>query len=356
MRERTRHPIAAFLWRQRGALSPLVILTHDHPDPDAIASAWALAHLAGRLGGVRTRIVYGGVIGRMENQMMVRTLRVPIRPVKPPELTLVAHVALVDTQPPFQNNRFPPRQRATLVIDHHRRNPNTTADFLLIDESAGATTTLLAEALVASGLEVPSRLATALVYGIGSETQNLGREAGPRDIAAYRTFFPKASIASLSKIQNPPRPGSFFTTLGRAIHHAFISGRIIGVHLGSVPSQDVVAHMADFLLTHEQMRWSIVTGRYAGRLFVSLRTRNPRAEAGQLLWRLLGSGTSAGGHAMIAGGSIAVGQDASKAAWVAAERRVTTDFLNSQGYQAPFAVAYPFRVKSARHFPGSNLA
>lgn len=343
-----RHPIAAFLSRQRGALSRLVILTHDHPDPDAIASAWALAHLAERLGGARSRIVYGGVIGRMENQTMVRTLRVPIRPVKSQELAQADHVALVDTQPPFQNNRFPPRRRATLVIDHHRRNPHTVADFLLIDETAGATTTLLAEALLAARLEVPSRLATALVYGISSETQNLGREAGPRDIAAYRAFFPKASIATLSKIQNPPRPGSFFTTLGRAIHHAFIIGRVIGVHLGSAPSQDVVAHMADFLLTHEKMRWSVVTGRYDGRLFVSLRTRNPRAEAGRLLWRLLGSGTSAGGHAMIAGGSIPVGTSASEAAWVSAERQVMTAFLTSQGYKEPFAFQYPYRVSGRR--------
>ena len=347
-RERSRHPIAAFLAHHRRDLAKLLILTHDHPDPDAIASAWALAHLAQRLCGVRARIVYGGVIGRMENQTMVRALHIPVRPVKPQELAAAGPVALVDTQPPFQNNRFPARRRATLVIDHHRRNPHTAADFLLIDETAGATTTLLAEALLAAGVEVSSRLATALVYGIGSETQNLGREAGPRDIAAYRAFFPKASIASLSKIQNPPRPGSFFLTLGKAVHHAFLVGRVIGVHLGPVPSQDVVAHMADFLLTHERMRWSIVTGRYDGRLYVSLRTRDRRAEAGRLLWRLLGSGTSAGGHGMIAGGSVAVEAGASEAAWVAAERQVAASFLKSQGYKEPFEFQYPYRLSGRR--------
>jgi len=289
-------------------------------------------------------MAYGGVIGRMENQLLVRTLGVPIRPLKPQDLDEIADVAVVDTQPPFQNNRFPKRRRAALVVDHHPRHPKTSAGFALIDRTAGATATLLTEALFASRLEIPARLATALVYGIASETQNLGREAGPRDVAAYRALFPKASMRSLSRIQHPPRPSSFFYTLGTAIHQAFVIGRIIGVHLGRVPSQDVVAHMADFLLTHEGMRWSIVTGRYAGKLFVSLRTRDRRAEAGRLLWRLLGSGTSAGGHGMIAGGAVVVGEQANESAWIASERQLTGAFLRSQGCREPFHLAFPYRA------------
>lgn len=337
-----KNPILSYLAEKGRSLSPLLILTHNHPDPDAMASAWALAYLADRLHRVRSRIVYGGIIGRMENQMMVRLLRLPIHPVKPEDFERYRSIALVDTQPPFQNNRFPPNRRAAAVIDHHPRNPRTQADLLLIDEEAGATTTLLTEALDESGLSIPTALATALVYGIGSETQNLGREAGPRDVAAYRALFPRISMRTLARIQNPLRPGSFFHTLGKAIHRAFVVKDVIGVHLGEVPSQDIVAHMADLLMTHEGMRWSITTGRYEGRLFVSLRTRNPRAEAGRLLWRLLGAGTSAGGHGMIAGGSVAVG-DAPEDGWRKAEDDVVQAFLKSQGHKEPFDFTFPFR-------------
>ncbi|MBI4343934.1 MAG: DHH family phosphoesterase [Candidatus Omnitrophica bacterium] len=342
--ERLRHrALLSFIARRGRDLSPLLILTHDHPDPDAIASAWALAHLLERLAGVRSRIVYGGIIGRMENQLLVRLLRIPLSPVKPQDFERYRRVAVVDTQPPFQNNRLPARHRPAIILDHHRRNPRTHAECAIIDPAAGATTTLLVEALQAARAPIPPRLATALVYGIISETQHLGREAGPRDVAAYRACFPRASIAALSKIQNPPRPPSFFHVLERAIRHAFTAGRVIGVHLGPVPSQDIVAHMADFLLTHEQMRWSIVTGRYDGRLFISLRTRNPRAEAGRLLWRLLGRTTRAGGHSMIAGGSIEVGAEASEAAWRAAERELAAAFLRSQGRREPLALHHPFQ-------------
>jgi len=338
------HPLLEFLSKASFDNGRLLILTHNHPDPDAIASAWALATIAEKRYGIRCRIVYGGIIGRMENQTLVRILRVPIQPFRPEHLDRFKDVALVDTQPPFQNNPFRKGRKATLVIDHHPRNANTKAECAIIDERAGATTTVLAEAFLASGLDMPSRLATAMVYGIGSETQNLGRETEARDISAYRWLFARANIQSLSKIQNPPRPGSFFYTLGKAIKHAFVIGKIIGVHLGPVPSQDIVAHMADFLMSHEKMRWSIVTGRYDGRLFVSLRTRNPSARAGRLLWRLLGAGTSAGGHRMIAGGSVSVGKEASQADWLAAEEQVMADFLKSQSFKEPFALQYPYQI------------
>ncbi len=338
------HPLLNFLDTLALEERSLLILTHNHPDPDAIASAWALAHLVEKRHAIRSRIVFAGIIGRMENQTLVRLLRVPIHPFRDGVLDKYHAVALVDTQPPFQNNPFPPARKATLVIDHHPRNERTKADEMIIDTEAGATTTILAEVLQEAGIEIPSRLATAMVYGIGSETQNLGRETGPRDVAAYRWLFSRVNVHSLARIQNPPRPPSFFYTLGKAVRHAFTIGRVIGVHLGPVPSQDIVAHMSDFLMTHDKMRWSLVTGRYDGRLFVSLRTLNREARAGRLLWRLLGAGTSAGGHRMIAGGSVDVGRDASEESWREAEEKVMTDFLKSQGVKEPFALQYPYQT------------
>ena len=38
--------LLTYLAKNGGTLSPLLILTHDYPDPDALASAWALQHLA----------------------------------------------------------------------------------------------------------------------------------------------------------------------------------------------------------------------------------------------------------------------------------------------------------------------
>lgn len=299
--------LVKFLTEKGKSLSPLTILTHDHPDPDSLVSAWALAHLAQHLGKIRCRIVYGGMIGRAENRLMAERLLVPARALRKGELAGVKHLALVDTQPPFKNNRCPPRRIPDLIVDHHPRHADTQADMALIDEKVGATTTILVEALVAAGLRVPGRLATGIVYGIGSETQNLGREATPRDMTAYQFFWPKAHMKTLWRISYPQRSEEFFATLARGVRDAFIVGRVVGVHLGPVQTPDSVAQIADFLMTLEKTRWSVVTARYNGRLHVSLRSNDPGAGAGRLLKRLLGGGNRGGGHGMIAGGSLEIG-------------------------------------------------
>ncbi|MEK7233741.1 MAG: phosphoesterase [Elusimicrobiota bacterium] len=323
------------LLTERGrSLSPLTILTHDHPDPDALASAWALSHLAQTLGKIRTRIVYGGMIGRAENRLMAERLLLPARPLRMGELAGVPHLALVDTQPPFKNNRCPPRRIPDLILDHHPRHADTHADTALIDVGVGATTTILVEALVAAGIMIPSRLATAIVYGIGSETQNLGREATVRDMGAYQVLWPKANMKTLWRISYPQRSEQFFMTLARAVRGAFVVGRVVGANLGEVGSPDSVAQMADFLLTLEKMRWSIVTARFRGRLHVSLRANVPGAGAGRLLKRLLGGGNRGGGHGLIAGGSLEIGADAPQSAWRDTEEKIVRDFLQHQGLNA----------------------
>lgn len=324
------------------SLSPLTILTHDHPDPDALASAWALAYLAQHLGKIRCRIVYGGAIGRAENRVMAERLLVPARPLRKGELAGVPHLALVDTQPPFKNNRCPPRRIPDLIVDHHPRHADTQADLALIDEEVGATTTIMVEALALAGLRVPRRLATGIVYGIGSETQNLGREATPRDMDAYQAFWPKANMKTLWRISYPQRSEAFFETLARAVREAFVVGRVVGVHLGEVNTPDRVAQMADFLLTLEKMRWSIVTARFQGRLHVSLRSNDAGAGAGRLLKRLLGGGNRGGGHGMIAGGSLELGEAADDARWREAEDKVAADFLTNLGLD-PLERRWPFR-------------
>ncbi|HVE12405.1 MAG TPA: DHH family phosphoesterase [Elusimicrobiota bacterium] len=345
---RARHARALLrhLVKKGKRLGPLLIVTHDHPDPDAMASAWSLAHLAQNLCRIRTRIVYGGMIGRRENRIMAESLGVPAHPLRKGELAEYEHAALVDTQAPFRNNRFPPRRHPDILIDHHQRHPDTAADLAIIDESVGATTTLLGEALLLSGVRVPPALATAIVYGIGSETQNLGREAGRRDADVYRAFMSKANMRDLWRIANPRRPASFFQTLARSIREAFVVRGIIGVNLGPIAIPDQVAQTADFLLTHERMQWSIATGRFNGRLHVSLRTHDTEGAAGRLLKKLLGGGNRGGGHRMIAGGSQDVGADAPESTWREAEEAIVSAFLRSRGVQDPTQREYPFRSES----------
>jgi len=334
-----------FLSRQPRPES-LLIMTHDHPDPDAMASAFALAYLASRVYGIRIKMVYGGAIGRMENRTMVDVLRLPVSALAPEDLTAFQHVALVDTQPPFGNNSFPIDRTAYLVIDHHPRHRRTRAGLALIQTRFGATATILAQALLSLKRRLPTRLATAMAYGIASETQNLGREAGARDIEAYLALLPRCDMRLLGRMQHPRRSRSFFRTVGHAMQNAFLSGRLIGVHLEEVETPDLVAQLADFLVACQGVRWSICTGRYQGRLHVSLRLVQPgTVEAGTLLSRTLGKRGRAGGHGMIAGGSLELPPDAGESDWRRIEQWVVRRLTQRLQDRPVARVAWPFRSK-----------
>ena len=60
--------------------------------------------------------------------------------------------------------------------------------------------------------------------------------------------------------------------------------------------------IADLLLRMEGKTWSLCTGPYGDRIYLSLRTTNPRADAGRLMRRLVGRQGKGGGHGMMAGG------------------------------------------------------
>ena len=153
----------------------ILIVTHDHPDPDALAAAYALRHLILMKTGRAAVIAYDGVIGRGENCAMVRELEietVPLATLDPFEFSVVC---LVDAQPGTGNTSLPDNYRIDLVIDHHPLCTQTSAcRWVDVRPEYGASATILYEYLQAHGVNIATKLATILFYAIKSETQGLG--------------------------------------------------------------------------------------------------------------------------------------------------------------------------------------
>lgn len=282
--------------------APLVILPHDNPDPDALASAAALKFLAQELIGKEAVIAQGGIVGRAENRAMLTYLKIELQPVAEISFAGDVHVALVDTQPGRTNNSLPAGKTPTVVIDHHPAYDRYDGvPFLDLREEYGATSTILTEYVRESHLEIESKIATALFYGIMAETQDLGRESTPADIAAAQFLYPYANKRRLGKIENARVPREYFAAFHEAIERARIYGNVVVSALPEVQYPDMVAEVADFLLRLDEVEWACAMGRYRDFLHVSLRTTEREANAGDVLQQVLGS-RWAGGHDMIAGG------------------------------------------------------
>ncbi|MCM8774808.1 MAG: DHH family phosphoesterase, partial [Candidatus Omnitrophica bacterium] len=335
--------ILRFLSRKKDVLSPLLIMMHDYPDPDAIASAYALHYLAEREFGVQTRIVYRGIIGRMENRSMVSILKLPIHKLRSGDLKRYPHVALLDTQPGFENNCFPLTRRAQMVIDQHPSIARFTADLSVIDPECGATSVILAQALLSLKREIPVPVATALAYGILTDTMNLYRARQPDISQIYLNILSHSDMRILARIQNPLRSRRFFTSLGRGIHQATVRRGLILSHLGAVESPDLVAQVADFLLSYKGMNYAACTGRYKGKLYVSLRMQKMTASAPDILRDVFTNPRNAGGHGLIAGGSFTVGANPGEENWEAAEGTFTERLMKRLRIPLKGDLYYPFR-------------
>src|SRR5262245_7428388 len=124
----------------------LVILPHDNPDPDALASAAAIKYLASTLLEKDAQIVLGGIVGRAENRAMLTYLNITLVPVGDVHLNGDTGVVLVDTQPGRSNNSLPEGVTPLAVIDHHPAYARyADVPFLDLRDQYGATSTILTE-------------------------------------------------------------------------------------------------------------------------------------------------------------------------------------------------------------------
>ena len=286
-----------------------LVLTHDNPDPDALASAMILSHILRCAFKQKVTIAYGGIIGRAENREMVDSLHLKLSHVRNLSWKKYRHFALVDTQPRGGNNQLPPRLVPDIVVDHHPVRANTqTGPFFDVRPPYGATATILAEYLLASGVRSTHAVATALIYAIRSETQDFAREYAGPDKAVYDHFFPQVNHRILARIQNPRLPLTYYSNLHEALENLVAVDSLIVSHLGTLEQPDIVPEIADLLLRLEGKTWSLCTGFFNDRLYLSIRTTNSRADAGSVMRRLVGRRGKGGGHGMMAGGWV----DASK--------------------------------------------
>jgi nanoRNase/pAp phosphatase (c-di-AMP/oligoRNAs hydrolase) len=241
---------------------------------------------------------------------MVKYLGLNLRPVDDVDATKFDAVALVDTQPGTGNNSLPPDVKPDIVIDHHPiRQATRSAPFTDIRSRYGATATILYEYLTCADIAPDPPLATALLYGIRSDTHDLGRESTQADIAAFLALYPSANKRMLSTIEHGRVPRDYFRLLAEGFTNARIFGSCILTGLGEIESADALGEVADLLLRNEKSAWALCYGFCQGKMWLSLRTSDSSVDAGKLMRRVVGRRGTAGGHNASAGGQIPLNED-----------------------------------------------
>ncbi|HEY7513749.1 MAG TPA: bifunctional oligoribonuclease/PAP phosphatase NrnA [Vicinamibacteria bacterium] len=312
-----------------------LVLTHDNPDPDSIASAVALAYILEHMAGVEAVVAYGGIVGRAENRAMIRVLKLPVLPIS--RVVFEDHdlIAMVDTQPEQGNHSLPARHFPDVVIDHHPERPETRlCPIADVGGEIGATSTVVVEYFRASGLRMPPSIATALYYGIKADTRDLGRQTTPADVDAYLWLFPAVDKEALGQIEHPRLPIEYFRLYHTAIERALVFDHAVICDLAEVYAPDMVAEVAERFLFLDDVKWSLGFGEYENQLYFSLRTSDRRMNAGRLIREVIEEkGGSAGGHGSMAGARIPL-RGLSPAARARFKQELVQRFLKEFGVRA----------------------
>ena len=270
-----------------------MILIHGNPDPDALAGAWALREVL-RAREVSARIVYTGEVGRPENEAMIRLLRIPAEPSQATDIGNADRIAIVDAQPGFFRGIDLPR--CDVVVDHHPPRLDRHVRYSDIRPKCLATASVMTEYVRESGIAVSRRLATALYYGIDTDGRRRNAPPTATDRHAVEFLTRKVDWLLLRRIEFSSYSLARLDYFSIALVRLRYAGHVLYSNVGPVPSTDVCAQIADFLMRVKEANWTLVCGVVGRTLVVVFRCDGQRRHAGQVAEKAFAPFGSAGGH------------------------------------------------------------
>jgi nanoRNase/pAp phosphatase (c-di-AMP/oligoRNAs hydrolase) len=273
----------------------LILVQHD-PDPDALASGLALRVLLGRNKQTAPIATFGS-INRCENQNMSRLLDIPVMQITRDDLKKYSKIAMVDVQPPYFKNQS---IQADIVFDHHPVIEAYSAEFTDVRVACGSTSTILGKYLIDGNFKITQRMATALTYGIKSDTLSLERDISSTDIEVFISVYPLANLNMLRQIENAMLAYDEIDAFVKALKNMTVVDKMLFVWLGAVDSEDIIPRIADFCLQIVGAEWAIVSGVYAKTVSCSVRNVGYVKHAGEMVQKVFGELGSAGGHRSMA--------------------------------------------------------
>jgi len=285
-----------------------VLVAHDNPDPDAMATGWALWLLVRERIGHPVRLVAGGQVLRAENRQVVKLLKPPLELVERlPGQPRTAYV-LVDCGPEATHHLLAASPRkAAAVIDHHAETNSacgSKAACVDVRPEAAASSSIAASYLREQGVRPSAELATALVYAMRTETRGVETAYSELDrrMLCWLTDF--ANPETLAQIENAPLPRRYYSDLVLALQNTRLHDDTAFCLLPQAAAPEIVAEVADLLVRGESVRKFFCAAVFDGDLLVSVRTSRDGGDATQLLLATLDGLGKGGGHGHRAGGKV----------------------------------------------------
>lgn len=278
------------------------IQTHNFPDPDAAASAYALQHLL-EVKGIDSTICYKGEYGRGSTKNLVDMLNIEMLNMDLLDMHCSDEIILVDSQK-GNANIIDLVGDEVICIDHHPTFEQVEYRYSDIRPGVGACASIIASYYFENNVDIPKNIATALMYGIKIDTANMTRGVSELDLEVFYKLFWKCDREMLHSLDNSRIFFDDLKAYASAIESISIYGNLSFATAGKNCPEALIATISDFVLALDEVCLSVVYSIKADGIKLSVRSDNYKFDAGCLTNEALKGIGNGGGHPAMAGGFV----------------------------------------------------
>ncbi|MCK5807670.1 DHH family phosphoesterase [bacterium] len=280
----------------------IYIQTHNFPDHDAIATAFALYFLL-ESKGITASIIYHGEILRDSLLRMVEELDIPIKHHLEYQLSEDASIVIVDANK-GNRNVAQLRGRVVAVIDHHVGSIPEGVPFVDIRDTYGACATILFSYFVELKLEPTRDVASALLTAINFDTHQLTRNATSMDIESYALLYRVSDVELVNSLVRNAIKLEDLPGYRYLLDHLDIQRGVAFCHFSPGINKNLLAILGDYLMTIQEVTFVVLSTISDGEVSVSVRSEMNDKHANYIIQEALQGIGSGGGHRDMAGGRI----------------------------------------------------
>ena len=278
-----------------------VIVTHDTPDADGIAASWAIKRLIDEETTCETRVIAGGEILRSENKRLIELLEPPIEMLD--EYFVVSNVALifVDCEPNSSRHLIDSQLFDPLAVIHHHtlptiNDPHSRPLVLDVRTEVSSASAIAASYLIELEIEPGEKLATALLYGIRSETKGCNPAYEAFDRSVLEWLMTRANLSMLGDIENAPLSAEYFGDFAQALLSCTLYGDTAFCMLPQASCPETIGEVAYLLIRREGLKQVLCAAVHNHRVLLSVRTEPGGGNAVALLDQTIKGLGHAAGH------------------------------------------------------------
>jgi nanoRNase/pAp phosphatase (c-di-AMP/oligoRNAs hydrolase) len=280
------------------------IQPHNVPDPDAIASSFGLQYLL-KQRGITAEIVYENELEKANSTKMLELFDIELRLAGDVDtLGKEDWTVLVDVQKGNTNVTDLVTDEVA-VIDHHEYMGNNGYKFEDIRPEVGACSTIIAEYYMENDITIPRNVATALLYGIFMDTDNLTRGVSEHDINMFYHLYSLSDISLITELKGNQISKNDLADYARAFSTIEVYGELGFLYLDNC-NDSLLGAASDIVITIAGVNVVVAYSPRDTGIKFSTRSIDDKVKANDLVRFILEGVGFGGGHNSMAGGFLPV--------------------------------------------------